>query len=102
MTAQILEILAQAQKLSHADQLTLNKLLVEGIRRNHKVAAIQNSAKYNVGDTVMFDAGSKGIIKMEINGFSRDGSKLKGMQIGGLRAGCIWTVGTTVQTLRKV
>ena len=102
MTAQILEILAQATKLSHADQLELNKLLVANIRRNHKVAAIQNSAKYNVGDTVMFDAGRKGLIKVAVDGFSRDGSKLKGKQIGGLRAGCLWTVGTTVQSLRKV
>ena len=102
MNAQIFEILAQASKLSHEDQLTLNKMLVDGIRRNHKIASIQSSAKYNIGDKVIFDAGRKGIITMVIDGFSRDGSKLKGTQQGGLRAGCQWTVGANVASLRKV
>ena len=102
MNTQILEILAQASKLSHEDQLELNRLLVEGIRRNRKIKAIQNGSKYNIGDKVMFDAGRKGLITMVVNGFSRDGSKIKGVQQGGLRAGCEWTVGLTVQSLRKV
>jgi hypothetical protein len=102
MNAQILNILSQVSALSMEDQLELNKALVENIRRARKISAIQIGQKFNIGDKVMFDAGRKGLITMQITGFSRDGSKIKGPQIGGLRSGVNWTVGNTVTSLRKI
>ena len=102
MNTQILSILAQATTLSNEDQLMLNKLLVENIRRSRKVEAVKVGMKFNIGDKVMFDAKRNGLITIVIDGFSRDGSKIKGTQVGGIRSGCRWTVGNTVTSLRKI
>lgn len=86
------EILAQASKLTVDEQRELNRLLVEGLKRASKIKNIQSAAKFNLGDTVVFDGGPrKGLIKITISDFSRDGSKVKGIQIGGFNPGVRWT-----------
>jgi hypothetical protein len=102
MNPKVLEILKQAIALSVEDQRELNSALVDNIKRVHKIKAISNSAKYNIGDTVMFRHNREGLIKIQITGFSRDGSKIKGPQIGGFRAGCMWTVDSGTSSLQKV
>jgi hypothetical protein len=102
MNPQVINLLKEIATLSLEDQREVNKGLVENLRRTQKIAAIQLGAKFNIGDKVMFDAGRKGLITMQVTSFSRDGSKIKGPQIGGLRSGCIWTVGTAVTSLRKI
>jgi len=98
--AAILEVLKQATKLSLEEQLELNSLLVGNIKRVRKIESIKDAAKFDLGDEVVFDAGPrKGIIKIKITEFSRDGSKLKGPQIGGFRPGCRWTV--SAQLVKK-
>ena len=99
MNAQILSILAQASALSLEDQCLLNKMLVENIKRNRKVEAVKIGVKFNIGDKVSFDAGRKGLKTIMIDGFSRDGTKIKGAEVG---SGIHWTVGNTVSSLRKV
>lgn len=90
------EIFAQIQNLPFEDQRALNSMLVASLNRQSKMKSMQQAAKFRIGDEVVFDARTKGIIKMEITGFSRDGSKLKGKQIGGISAGCLWTVAATL------
>lgn len=102
MNAKVLEILKQAIALTVEEQRELNTALVDNIKRAHKVQAIQSSAKYSIGDTVIFRHPSKGLIKMRVESFSRDGSKLKGPQLDGLRPGTMWTVGADVQSLKKI
>jgi hypothetical protein len=90
------EVFAQVQTLSHEDQRALNKMLVANLNRTSKMHSMMNAAKFNIGDEVVFDAKTKGIVKIKVYGFSRDGSSLKGQQIGGLRPGCNWTVGASI------
>ena len=91
-TKAIYEVLALATKLTFDEQHELNSLLVANIKRQRKIEGAQIANKYNIGDEVVFDAKSKGNIRIKIADFSRDGSKLKGPQIGGVNPGCIWTV----------
>jgi hypothetical protein len=90
------EVFAQVQALSFEDQRALNKMLVANLNCTTKLKSMQVAAKFNIGDEVLFDAKSKGIVKIKVTGFSRDGSSLKGTQLGGLRPGCNWTVGATI------
>lgn len=90
-TQTIYEILGQARLLTLNEQRELNRLLCDNMKRVSRIESIKVANQFNIGDTVVFDAGRKGIIKCMINGFSRDGAKIKGTQIGGLRPGCQWT-----------
>jgi hypothetical protein len=92
----IFAVLEQANKLSLEERRTLNTMLCDGMKRDHKLEAAKVSASFNIGDTVVFDAKRKGIIKIQITGFSRDLSTILGTQIGGLRPGCQWKVGATL------
>jgi hypothetical protein len=90
------ELFAQIKTLSVEDQRALNKMLVANLNRAQKFASMKSAAQFNIGDVVVFDARSKGLVKIKVTGFSRDGANLKGSQIGGLRAGCNWTVGASL------
>ena len=89
----IYAVLKQAVALTLDEQRVLNSLLVENLKRQRKVEGARIASKLNIGDEVVFDAGPrKGIVKIRVESFSRDGSKLKGPQLGGFRPGCMWTV----------
>lgn len=94
----IQSIMAQIQTLSFEDQRMLNKVLVAHLKAEHKMVAADAAMNFRVGDIVQFDAGPRkgGITKIKINGFSRDLSTVKGVQVGGFREGVNWNVGATL------
>lgn len=90
--AQIQNILAQIATLPFEDQRMLNKMLVANLNASAKQLSRVNAIQFRVGQKVCFDAGPRkgGIVTVEITGFSRDMSKIKGKQIGGFRDGILW------------
>ena len=96
-------LMSEIRTLSLEDQRLLNKMLVENIRRDLKLKAITSSVKLNIGDTVRFDGKTRGTIVIEITGFSRDLSKVKGRQVNSIQArtaiGTNWTVAAQLCTL---
>ena len=85
--------------MSLEEQRALNSLLCANIRAGHKMAAAENSMNYGVGDVVQFDGKTRGPIFLEITGFSRDRTKIKGKQLNKgwkTSAGVQWTVGATI------
>lgn len=90
---------AQIRVLSLEDQRTLNSMLVANIRLSLKQKAVMTSIAFKVGDVIKFDGKTRGPIFLEVNGFSRDRTKIKGKQINSgwkTSAGVNWTVGATV------
>lgn len=69
------------------------------INRNNKMKSMQAAQQFKITDKVIFDAKTKGLIKIEVTGYSRDGSCLTGKQIGGLRPGCQWKVAASLCNL---
>jgi hypothetical protein len=81
------------------EQRALNSLLCANIRAGHKVAAAENSMSFGLGDVIQFDGKTRGPIFLEITGFSRDRTKIKGKQLNKgwkTAAGTPWTVGATL------
>ncbi|WP_407306197.1 hypothetical protein [Acinetobacter sp.] len=94
MNPTIKSIMAQIETLPFEDRRMLNKLLVAHLNAEQKVSAAENAMKFRINDMVKFDAGPRkgGIVTIQITGFSRDLSSIKGIQVGGARAGTNWTV----------
>ena len=94
----IKSIMEQISTLSLEEQRMVNKLLVASLNSQIKAKSADAAANFRIGQTVKFDAGARkgGIITLNITGFSRDMSRIKGIQIGGIRAGCEWSVGASV------
>lgn len=105
--AAVLPIMKLASQLSVEDQRILNRLLVLSIRKNIKAVAVEKSAAIEIGDYVQFNAKTRGDITIKVDGFSRDGTKVKGVQVNkgfALRAvrGTKWTAGCAgVKVLTK-
>jgi hypothetical protein len=77
-----LNALMQVVKLmTLEEQRKLNKLLVANIRGAQKVKAVTAAMDYEVGQVVKFDGKTRGPIYIKITGFSRDMTKVKGVQI---------------------
>ena len=95
--AKFKNILSLIADLPFEDQRMLNKLLVAELKAGHKEAARDAAADFRVGQIVTFDAGPRkgGLTKIQIIGFSRDMSTIKGKQIGGFREGIQWNVAAT-------
>ena len=93
----VFDLMKQIKTLTIADQLVLNKLLVQNIRHSNKVKSIENSARIDVGDYFQFDGKTRGIITIKVSEFSRDMTKVKGTQVnkgfGRATRGIKWTVG---------
>ncbi len=89
---QVAILMEQIKMLSYDEQRDLNKRLVANLNLASKIASVNASSKFNIGDIVQFDANSKGIITIRITGFSRDMSKIKGTQLSPGRVGCAWQV----------
>lgn len=98
MNPTIESILAQIKTLSFDEQRMLNKALVGQLNATQKLKAASVAISFRIGDIVEFDAGFRkgGITKVQIEGFSRDLSSIKGFQVGGLRQGTKWTVGANL------
>lgn len=79
--SQIQSILDQITALSLEDQRKLNSMLVENIKSGIRRANVVASMSFSKGDIVEFDAGHRGIIRIKVDGFSRDHTKLKGQQL---------------------
>lgn len=92
----LVSILNQMKTLTIDEQRILNKELVAMINRTSKVDSMKAAQQFKIGDEVIFDAKSKGLIKIKVTSYSRDGANLKGPQIGGLRPGCNWTVAANI------
>lgn len=83
-TQAIYEVLALASKLTYEEQRELNRQLVDGLKRQSRLEDIQVAVKFVRGDIVQFDAGvRKGMVRILIDSFSRDMSKVKGLQLVG-------------------
>lgn len=81
------------------EQRVLNKLLCQNIRHGMKVNAIQKSVNFAIGEVIVFDGKTRGTIYLEVTGFSRDMTKIKGKQLNkGWKTspGVQWTVGASV------
>ena len=92
-------LMDQIKTLPLSEQRALNSLLVANIRLGHRQAAVMKSVAYKVGDVVKFDGKTRGPIIIEITGFSRDLTKIKGRQLNDgwkTKAGVQWTVGATI------
>jgi hypothetical protein len=93
--------------LSLEDQRALNSLLVANIRLALRHKAVATSIEFRAGDIIVFDGKTRGTIFLEVTGFSRDRTKIKGRQVSrGLKTkiGTNWTVGANVakaSTLEK-
>jgi hypothetical protein len=100
-------IFAEVRALSLEDQRALNSLLVANIRQALKQKAVMTSIEFRAGDIIVFDGKTRGTIFLEVTGFSRDRTKIKGRQVSrGLKTkiGTNWTVGANVakaSTLEK-
>lgn len=82
MNPLLVSLMSDITKLSLEDQRTLNTLLVDNIKRKVKIKGITAAAAFNIGDEVQFKCPKRGLLKIKITGFSRDGSKIKGAEIG--------------------
>lgn len=96
--ASIQEVLTLAKQLTLQEQLALNKLLVANIRHANKMKSLEKAVTFRIGDLVKFDAKTRGIIVIKVTGFSRDMTKIKGVQqnVGRsikARKGMNWTAG---------
>ena len=94
----IKSIMEQISTLSLEEQRMVNKLLVASLNSQVKAKSADAAANFRFGQKVQFDAGPRkgGLITMEITGFSRDMTKIKGTQLDGFRKGCLWTVGANL------
>lgn len=63
------------------EQRALNSMLCTNIRAGLRVKAVGASINYSIGDVVQFDGKTRGPIFIEITGFSRDLTKMKGKQL---------------------
>ena len=92
----VFDLMKQIKTLTIADQLVLNKLLCQNIRHANKVKSIEKAASIDVGDYVQFDGKTRGIITIKVSEFSRDMTKVKGVQVnkgfGRATRGIKWTV----------
>lgn len=91
---QISTMMTQIKLMSIDDQRALNGLIVANLRHASKIRDITEASKFAEFDVVQFDAGRKGIIVVQITGFSRDYSKIKGVQLNNTRGtmkGMAWT-----------
>lgn len=70
----ISSILTAAASLSVEQQLALNKGLCEMIKRNRRVQAAVVGTQFVPGDVVRFNAKTRGIKHIVINGFNRAGT----------------------------
>ncbi len=92
-------LMAQIKTLSLDEQRALNSLLVANIRLGHRQNAVMKSIEYKVGDVIQFDGKTRGPIFLEISGFSRDRTKIKGKQLNRgwkTQPGVNWTVGASI------
>lgn len=98
MNANFQNLLNQVLEMSAEDQREFNRILVDNMRRAHKLEAMKAGRKFQIGDTVEFDAGPRkgGMVQIIVEDFSRDGSKVKGKQISGFRKGVLWTATATL------
>lgn len=90
---------AQIRVLSLEDQRVLNKMLVANIRLGMKQKAVMTSITFKAGDIVQFDGKTRGPIFIKIHSFSRDLTKVKGVQLNRgwkTQPGVQWTVGATI------
>lgn len=92
--ANLNSIFAQITALTLEEQRMLNKMLVSNINESIKESQRAAAVQFRVGDLATFDAGPRkgGKTTIQITSFSRDLSKIKGTQIGGMRAGIQWNV----------
>lgn len=92
----VYDLMKQVKTLSIADQLILNKLLVQNIRHANKIKSIEKAASIDVGDYVQFNGKTAGTVTIKVTEFSRDMTKVKGPQqnVGYGRGGrgVKWTV----------
>lgn len=94
MTNQVAAVMSQIKLMSIEDQRALNGLICANLRHASKIRDITEASKFSELEVVEFDAGRKGIIKIQITGFSRDYSKVKGVQLNSTRGtmkGMSWT-----------
>lgn len=92
-------LMQQVKTLTLEEQRVLNKLLCQNIRHGMKVNAIQKSINFALGDVIVFDGKTRGTIYLEVTGFSRDLTKIKGKQLNkGWKTspGVNWTVVASV------
>lgn len=84
------------------EQRDLNTMLCANIRRASKLKAIEKSASFELGDVIKFDGKTRGTVYVKVTGFSRDMTKLKGVQtsrgFGKASRGCMWNVHCTSAT----
>jgi hypothetical protein len=89
-------LMSQIRALSLEDQRALNSMLVANIRAGLKQKAVMTSIQFRAGDVVKFDGKTRGPIFIKIHSFSRDLTKVKGVQLNRgwkTQPGVQWTVG---------
>ena len=101
MANTILDLMNLVKNLSLEEKRSLNNILVQDLRHAHKVKNVVAAAAFHEGDFVEFDAKTRGFITIQITDFSRDGSKVKGVQInkgrfGSAQRGMKWTATAAV------
>jgi Flp pilus assembly secretin CpaC len=94
-TQTVFDLMSQIRTLSLEDQRKLNKMLVQNIDAGIKRQCQEISCKLDVGDVVSFDGKTRGMITIKVTEFSRDLTKVKGIQLNpGMKTpkGTKWTV----------
>lgn len=92
-------IFAEVKSLSLEDQRALNSMIVANIRLGLKQKAVTSSSQFYIGDVVKFDGKTRGQIFIRINSFSRDRTKIKGVQLNRgwkTQPGVQWTVAASI------
>jgi hypothetical protein len=99
----VYQIFQAAVSLTEAEQLQLNKLLVENIKRGRRTNAAIAGARFSIGQVVRFDAKRKGMKYIKIEKFNRAGTAVVGYECDreGFRFAVAtrWTVATTLCSL---
>lgn len=91
-------IVAHLNAMSIDDLRMLNSAVCDQIRNRQKFEAAMATRSFAIGDVIKFDGKTRGMIHLEVTGFSRDRTKIKGVQLNKgwtTRAGSQWNVFAT-------
>ena len=99
----ITQLIIEMQKLTEAEQLVLNKSLVQMIRNGRKAEQSAAINKFNTGDIVIFMCSKRnfyGMKRIRIDKFNRAGTAVVGYEVNAkgdrLPDGPRWTVSSNI------
>lgn len=101
MTTTVAQLVSLARNLNTDEMFALNKALVEMIKSQRRLLQAVVGSSFAIGDVVRFDAKSKGIKHIKIEGFNRARTAVVGREIDPVTKTAVpfatkWTVANTL------